>query len=68
MIPKELYHISSKVPDDAQFLNPHKPGIRKEFSREFLYASAKPNYIYMFRQGADGKSDNVIKRLCHKWY
>lgn len=60
MIPKELYHISSQVPDNAQFLNPHKPRIRKEFLREFLYASAKPNYTYMFRQGAEGKSDNVI--------
>lgn len=60
MIPQRLYHISSQVPDDAEFLIPHKPRIRKEFSREFLYASAKPNYTYMFRQGNDGKSDGVI--------
>lgn len=60
MIPQRLYHISSQVPDDEEFLIPHKPRIRKEFSREFLYASAKPNYTYMFRQGNNGKIDGVI--------
>ena len=60
MISQILYHISSQVPDDEEFLIPHKPRIRKDFSRKILYASAKPNYTYMFRQGNDGKSDGVI--------
>jgi hypothetical protein len=60
MVPKKLYHISSQVPDEEKFLIPSKPRIRKNTQGKFVYASARPNYTYMFRQGPEGKSDNVI--------
>lgn len=56
---KNMYHISSRVPEGEEYLKPNIPKIRKNFNHAFLYATSKPNYTYMFRQGKNGKNDNI---------
>lgn len=37
---KNMYHISSRVPEGEEYLKPNIPKIRKNFNHAFLYATS----------------------------